>query len=83
MSCRLACVSTEVGFIKNYIKNNVNGLFFDKQNPYHLARQVERLIQDPLMRERLSANARKTVVDRFSWDKTAQGIENALESLKK
>ena len=83
MSCGLSVVSTEVGFIKNYIKNNINGIFFDKQNPYHLAKFIDKLIRDENMRIRLGENARKTVLERFSWDKTGEGIENALSHLKK
>ena len=81
MSCEVAPVSTEVGFIKSYIKNNVNGLFFQKQNPYHLTRQIEKLIDDPELRHKIARNARVTVVERFSWDKTAKGIMDALEKL--
>jgi len=83
MSCQTACISTEVGFIKSYIKNHVNGLFFEKQNPYHLARNIDMLINDPKLRQILAENARKTVIERFSWDKTAKGIIDALESLNK
>ncbi len=83
MSCGLPAVSTEVGFIRNYIRNNVNGLFFEKQNPYHLARQVERLIADPTLRFKLGEMARRTVVEKFSWDTTAQGIDEALNSIGK
>jgi glycosyltransferase involved in cell wall biosynthesis len=82
MSCQLAVVSTEVGFIKNYIKNNQNGLFFQKQSPYHMARQVERLIFDLVLRQKLGENARRTVIEQFSWDKTARNIEKALSSIK-
>ena len=82
MSVGLACISTEVGFIKSYIKNNVNGLFFEKQNTYHLARNIQRLINDEPYRKQLGVNSRKTIVDKFSWDKTAVGIENALKNLK-
>lgn len=81
MSCEIAPVSTEVGFIKSYIRNGVNGLFFQKQNPYHLARQIEKLINDPDLRKKIAKNARTTVVERFSWDKTAKGIIDALEKL--
>jgi len=83
MSCGLAVVSTEVGFIKSYIKNNYNGLFFEKQNYYHLAKQIEKLIVDSGLRKMLSLNARETVKLRFSWDKTAAGIESALDSIRK
>jgi glycosyltransferase involved in cell wall biosynthesis len=83
MSCQIACISTEVGFIKSYIKNHVNGLFFEKQNPYHLAKNIEMLINDPKLRSILAENARKTIIERFSWDKTAKGIIDALETVMK
>ncbi len=81
MSCQLAVVSTEVGFIKSYIKNGQNGLFFEKQNQYSLTKNIQRLISDEEFRKTLGKNARKTVVEQFSWDKTAKGIEEALNGL--
>ncbi|HYD02756.1 MAG TPA: glycosyltransferase family 4 protein [Alphaproteobacteria bacterium] len=83
MSCQLPVISTEVGFIKSYIKHGYNGLFFEKQNQYPLAKNIQMLIDDPALRKKLGSNARKTVVEQFSWDKAAVGIEEALESLLK
>ena len=83
MSCGLAVVSTEVGFIKSYIRHGYNGFFFEKQNPYHLARNIQKLLGDEKLRKNLGENARKTVVEKFSWNKTSEGIESALESLSK
>ncbi|GIU69558.1 MAG: glycosyl transferase family 1 [Candidatus Woesearchaeota archaeon] len=80
MSCEVAPISTEVGFIKSYIKNNFNGLFFQKQNPYHLSKQIEYLIKNPDIRRKIAKNARATVIERFSWDNTAKGIIDAIES---
>ncbi|MGV8172416.1 MAG: glycosyltransferase family 4 protein [Candidatus Woesearchaeota archaeon] len=81
MSCGLAVVSTEVGFIKSYIKNGYNGLFFEKQNQYSLAKNIQRLLSDEKLRKTLGSNARKTIIEQFSWDKTANGIEEALNGL--
>ena len=81
MACQLAVVSTEVGFIKSYIRNGYNGLFFEKQNQYHLAKDIQRLITDLEFRKTIGVNARKTVMEQFSWDKTAYGIEIALNEL--
>ena len=81
MSCQLAVVSTQVGFIKSYIKNDYNGLFFEKQNHYHLSKNIQRLINDEKLRIQLGIYARRTIVEHFSWDKTGEGIEKALESL--
>ncbi len=82
MSCGLPVISTEVGFIKDYIRNNINGMFFQKQNPYHLAKHINRLVLDEKLRMKIGESARKMVVERFSWDKTAKGIEEALSSLR-
>ncbi len=81
MSCGVAVISTEVGFIKSYIKNNYNGFFFEKQNPYHLTRQLQYLIANPQLRVLIGEHARTTIVDKFSWDKTAAEITRILEKL--
>jgi len=73
MSCQLAVVSTEVGFIKSYIRNGYNGLFFEKQNQYPLAKNIQRLISDTEFRKTLGVNARKTVIEQFSWTRQQKG----------
>ena len=83
MSCALPAITTEVGFVRNYVRNGINGLFFPKQNPYYLARQIERLIADPLLRFKIGENARRSIVEQFSWDKTAEGIKDALDEIGK
>lgn len=81
MSCGLPVISTEVGFIKSYIKNGYNGLFFEKQNQYLLAKNIQRLVSDEKLRKTLGSNARRTILEQFSWDKTSHGIEEALNGL--
>jgi glycosyltransferase involved in cell wall biosynthesis len=83
MSCELPVISTEVGFIKSYIKPGYNGLFFEKQNQYPLAKHIQTLLNDPELRKKLGKNARRTVIEQFSWDKTAVGIEEALLSIER
>jgi glycosyltransferase involved in cell wall biosynthesis len=83
MSCGLPVISTEVGFIKSYIRNGYNGLFFEKQNYYHLAKDIQKLLNDAALRKTLGVNARKTIIEQFSWDKAALGIEEALDKLVK
>lgn len=83
MSCELPVVSSPVGFIRQYIREGKNGFFFETKNPYDLARKLQRLAQDPALRARIGRAARKTVRERFDWDKTAEGIAAALRSLQK
>jgi len=79
MSCSLPVVSTGVGFIKDYITNEVNGLFFPKSDSYALTRQIERLILDPALRKRLGEMARMTVSHRFHWELTSKKMVSFLK----
>ena len=71
MSTQLAVVCTPVGFVKDYIIPEVNGLFFKPKDSYSLAQQLDKLIQNKHFREILGKNARKTVTEQFDWDVTA------------
>ncbi len=78
MSAGLAVISTKVGYIKEYIMSRQNGLFFPKKDDYILRKKLEMLIKDKRQRQFLGENARKTVVERFRWDKTVREINQAL-----
>ena len=78
MSCGLPIVTTKVGYVQKYIKEKENGLFFPKQNDYVLSLKLKWLIENKIFRKMLGENARKTAVNRFSWDKTAAKIKIAL-----
>ena len=78
MSCELPCITTKVGFIKEYVKDRKNGIFFEKQNSYALYKDIKMLLDDKKMSGKLARAARKTVVKEFDWDKTAEGIEKVL-----
>ncbi len=81
MSCGIAVVSTPVGYIKNYIKNSYNGFFFNKQNPYELSKKLAVLLDDEKLRVKIGENARKTIIEFYNWNKTTEGIEEALREV--
>jgi len=81
MSCGIAVVSTPGGYIKYYIKDSYNGLFFSKQNPYELSKKLSFLLDNKKLGIKLGENARKTIIAFYDWDKTTNGIKNALEEL--
>ena len=71
MACGLPVVSSKVGFIKYYIIDGQNGLFFDNSSPYDLVRKITHLYDDQILRSTLAVNARRTVQSEFNWEKTA------------
>lgn len=78
MSCGLAVLSTPIGFVKHYIKEGHNGMFFPKRDSFALSKKLEKLIKEPALRKSLGFNARRTIQERFSWDKTVDDIKEVF-----
>jgi len=79
MSCSLPAIVTKVGYIKEYIKDRENGIFFPVHNDYVLRRKLEKLTNNEPGRRMLGQNARETVLEQFSWEKTVKQIRKALD----
>ncbi len=79
MASGLPIVATKVGFIKNYIVKNHNGLFFPRENPDHLKIKLQRLLNDEELRENIAHNARKTVAYGFSWERSINRIKRIIK----
>jgi glycosyltransferase involved in cell wall biosynthesis len=81
MSTELPVVVTKVGSIPGYVKNNYNGIFFQKRNPYFLEKKLDKLISNPEIRKKIGENARKTVVENFSWENTHNKIKKEFDKV--
>jgi glycosyltransferase involved in cell wall biosynthesis len=51
------------------VEHEVNGLVVEAERPAELAAALSRLIEDPSLRQRLGANARRRAVENFSRDR--------------
>ena len=78
MSCGLPVIATKVGFIKNYLVKDHNGIFFPRNSSTMLALKIEQLIKDPELMKTLGNNARKMVAYSFSWDRSVNKIKRIL-----
>jgi len=78
MGCGIPVITTKVGFPKEYIVKNHNGLLFPRGNQYNLKIQLKKLLDNPKLRKTLSHHARTTAKS-FSWDKTAEKIKGIIE----
>ena len=66
MAAGRAIVSSDAGGMPELIEDGVNGLLAKSGDPAAFARQIERLIEDPGLRARLGAEARRTVERRYT-----------------
>jgi L-malate glycosyltransferase len=78
MSCGLPVIATKVGFIKNYLVKDHNGLFFPRNKSTVLALKLQKLIDNKELREKLGKNARKTIAYSFSWERSINKIKRIL-----
>lgn len=79
MSSSLPVIVTKVGYMKDYIRDKINGIFFPTENSYILEKKIEILFNNKEQREYLSENARKTILQKFTWEKTIKEIRKALK----
>lgn len=81
MSCGVPVITTRVGRLKEYIKNGINGIFFEKRNSQDLARKIEKMMRAPKLRQKIGRNARKTALKEFDIKLSIEEIETSLKSL--
>ncbi len=81
MSCGLPVVATDIGGNNEVISSEVNGLLVPPKCPTEMAQAVLRLLDNPELRERLGDVARKTIEDRYTWNKIADRILSCYENL--
>jgi len=81
MATGLAVVSTKVGYVKEYIIHKFNGMFFGKENDYILKKRIELLLNDTHTRYLLGRHARKTIKQKFSWERTIKDLKKSLDMI--
>ena len=77
-SCGKPVIVTPIGFLRGYIREGFNGLFFGRGNVRKLVEKLEYLIERPKIREELGLRARATILERFPWENTVGEIKKAL-----
>ena len=76
-----AIVTTSMGALGVDIQHGVNALLAD--DPDEFARAILCILQNPSLRASLGANARKTAVERYSWEGIGQKLTACYSQLMK
>lgn len=74
-SAALPLVGTKVGGIPEIVRDGMNGLVVDSENPEMLAEAIAKLLQDEDLRKRLAANSLKVYQEDFS---VASGVRETV-----
>ena len=78
MAAGLPVIGTPVGGIPDFLKDDETGLLCEPNNPASIVEKINLLLNDDLLRQRIIENARKLVIEKYSWDKISQQIRAVL-----
>jgi glycosyltransferase involved in cell wall biosynthesis len=63
------------------VREGQEGLHFREADAAALAEALERLADDPELRQRLGGSARERVVERYSWQRHCEQLERVLRRI--
>jgi glycosyltransferase involved in cell wall biosynthesis len=71
LACGVPVIASEVGGIGEAVVSGTAGLLVPPGSPEALAEAVLSILRDPSLRARLGSQARRSVVERFTWSRAA------------
>jgi glycosyltransferase involved in cell wall biosynthesis len=83
MACGAPVIATHIGGTEEVIRDGVNGLLVEPENPEDLARAILTLLKDKAHARRLGRNARKTIETGYSLDRISQRYIQLYSQLMK
>ncbi len=72
MASGCACIASDVGGNRFLIQSGSTGFLFPAGDREALAAHIRRLLEDPVKRRNLGEQARKRILEVFSWDKVGK-----------
>lgn len=74
-------VTYRAGSVPEVVEDGVTGVLAPAGDVAALAEATARLLRDPELRRRMGEAGRQRVAERFSWEKTARTMWEAMERL--
>ena len=83
MATKTPVVVTRKGGIPLAVKDGVNGIFIRPRNAKEIAEKVNLLLSDDELRRKIGEKARKTILERFTWEKIAHKYERIYQEFRR
>ena len=74
-------ISTTAGSVPELITDGENGLLVPPDDPIALAAAIQKLQHDPVYAAAMGENARRTILERFTWSRVARTFEGIYNEL--
>jgi D-inositol-3-phosphate glycosyltransferase len=79
-ACGTPVVGTSVGGLSHIVTDGISGYLLEERDPSQLAERLRSLLQDPSLRQHLSAEAERAAT-RFSWNRATDELLALYECL--
>lgn len=83
MATKNPVIVTRKGGIPLAVKEGINGLFIRPRNVKEIIEKVNFLLNNEELRKKMGERARKTILERFTWNKIAQRYEKIYQKFRK
>ena len=80
MAAGVPVIASEVGALEEVVEHGRTGLLVPPEDPQALAEAIRRITDHPDVRDRMSAQARRSA-ERFAWDRVARSHLDFLSSI--
>ncbi len=81
MACGLSCVATQVSGSEDVIRDGVNGLLVEPEQPAEMAEALKRVLMDADLAQRMGQEARETIVQGYDLAHVTQQFIDLYHSL--
>lgn len=78
MAAGIPVIGTSVGGITDFLKDGETGLFVEPKNPRLIAFQVQKLISDRVLRDKITIAAKRMVLEKYDWDLIAREMRDKV-----
>jgi len=81
MMAGLPVVATEVGGVPELVENGVTGFLVPPRDPDALAEALQKLLNDPELRQRMGEAGREKALREFTLDRMLAGTQKVYEEI--
>jgi len=82
MACGLPCVASDVGGVSLVINHQENGFLIKSDSRKELTDSLIELINNQILRRKLSQQSRSSIVNQFNWDNVSEQFEKLFRIIK-
>jgi glycosyltransferase involved in cell wall biosynthesis len=81
--CNKPVIGARIGSTQEVIRDNVDGLLVDPENPRDIAAAILTLLRDPAKRTAMATSGREKTLAQFTWDQVTHRVEEVYLGLAK